>query len=270
LHRADLLPFGTFVERGIYEEHGFSAPLWLDRPEFLLKIDCSLAPAAVFAEPLSVCEKAVNEALVLQQARAGDDEWSIARPPRVLVTGLGPIAFAGVLAAVARGWPVTVVGRDAENSARARLAQDFGAEYFRQSEMEFTPTNVERDGYDLLLECTGSDEVMVLASQAIRALGVIVWLGSTRVPEARLLSVARMMRDGILRNHIHLGTVNSAVRDFRDALSHLARLQNTHASAVTRLFTARVPLTDALWHYEHREPQGIKTVVAYDADAVQR
>ena len=31
----------------------------------------------------------------------------------------------------------------------------------------------------------------------------------------------------------------------------------------TALFTARVKLADSLWHYEHRQPQGIKTVIEY-------
>jgi threonine dehydrogenase-like Zn-dependent dehydrogenase len=257
--RADLLAFGNFVERGIYLAHGFSPRYWLDRPEFLLKVESSLASVAVFAEPLSICEKAINEALVLQQARVDEEQWRVT-PPRVLVTGLGPIAFAGVIAAIARGWPVTVFGRDGEDTFRADLVRRFGATYSDDGAL-LTPGDVERDGFDLLLECTGSDDVMVHASQAIRSLGVIVWLGSTRVPEPRSLDVARMMRDGILRNHLHLGTVNSALRDFRDALAHLAQLQTTHPRELAALFTARVPLKDALWHYEHREPQGIKTVV---------
>ena len=104
--------------------------------------------------------------------------------------------------------------------------------------------------------------MMVEASQAVRSLGVIVWLGSTRTPEPHALPVAKMMRDGILRNHLHLGTVNSARRDFADALAHLAHMQMTHAAELAALFTARVSIRDSLWHYENREPQGIKTVVA--------
>ncbi len=262
--RADLLPFGTFVERGIYEADGFSPPQWLDRPEFLVRVEPSLASVAVFAEPLSICEKAINEALVLQRARLSDEHAWQATPPRVLVTGLGPIAFAGVIAAIARGWSVTVYGRDNEPAFRAELARRFGTTYTHSPAM-LTPPDVERDGFDLLLECTGSDEVMVTAAQAVRACGIIVWLGSTRVPVAKSLEVARLMRDGILRNHLHLGTVNSAPRDFHDALTHLAQLQHTHAAELAALFTARVPLgQDALWHYEHREPQGIKTIVTYE------
>lgn len=257
--RPDMLAFGQFVERGIYLAHGFSPRYWLDRPEHLLRVDPALAPVAVFAEPLSVCEKAVNEALLLQRARVAAQWWS-EPPPRVLVTGLGPIAFAGVIAAVARGWPVTVLGRDADTTFRAQLMQRFGAHYTSDAQ-HLARDDIEATGFDLLLECTGSDEVMVSAAQGVRSLGIIVWLGSTRSPQPRALDVSRLMRDGILRNHLHLGTVNSALRDFQDALAHLAQLQQTHAAELAALFTARVPMKDALWHYENREPQGIKTVV---------
>jgi threonine dehydrogenase-like Zn-dependent dehydrogenase len=260
--RADLLAFGNFVERGIYLADGFSPRYWLDRPEYLLPVAPSLAPVAVFAEPLSVCEKGINEATIVTTARAGEEHWT-ATAPRVLVTGLGPIAFAGAIAAIARGWPVTVSGRDADDTFRADLMRRFGAAYTCDADALFSPHDVERDGFDLLLECTGSDELMVAASGAVRSLGVIVWLGSTRVPEAKPLNVARMMRDGILRNHLHVGTVNSALRDFRDALAHLAQLQTTHAAELAALFTARVPMEEALWHYEQREPQGIKTVISH-------
>jgi threonine dehydrogenase-like Zn-dependent dehydrogenase len=257
--RADLLAFGTFVERGIYLSDGFSPKYWLDRPEHLLRVSLELAPVAVFAEPLSICEKGINEALVLQRARVEEAHW-VDPPPRVLVTGLGPIAFAGVIATVARGWPVTVFGRDADDTFRADLVRRFGATYTHDA-ARLAPANVEHEGFDLLLECTGSDAVMVAASQSVRSLGVIVWLGSTRTPEPHALPIERMMRDGILRNHLHLGTVNSARRDFADALAHLAQLQATHSAELAALFTARVSIQDSLWHYEHREPQGIKTVV---------
>lgn len=258
--RPDLLPFGTFVERGIYEAHGFSARWWLDRPEYLLPVPRALAPVAVFAEPQSICEKAINEAIVLQQARAGRDAWRDGAP-RVLVTGLGPIALAGVLASVARGWPVTVMGRDAPGTFRAQLVQRLGGAY--RLLPGAAPGDVEAEGFDLLLECTGSDEVLVAASAWVRSLGILVWLGSARLPQATSLELSRMMRDGILRNHLHLGTVNAAVRDFRDALAHLEQLQQTHAGALADLFTARVALSESLWHYERRQPQGIKTVVEY-------
>lgn len=41
-------------------------------------------------------------------------------------------------------------------------------------------------------------------------------------------------------------------------------LHDRDADAVAALITRRVRGEEALWHYEHREPQGIKTVVMYD------
>jgi threonine dehydrogenase-like Zn-dependent dehydrogenase len=260
--RVDFLPWGTYIERGIVAEHGFSFPWWHDRPEFLFRVPSDLAPWAVLTEPLAVSEKGVNEALVLQQARLGPETWT-EQPPRTLVTGPGPIGFAAVLAAVVRGWPTTLYGRDPPDSSRAQLARDLGAEYLPASETALRPAELEADGYDLVLECTGSEDVLLAAARAVRASGVIVWLGSSRHPQSKPNELAHAVRDGLLRNHIHLGCVNAAPRDFVDALGHLDQLRHTMPAPLRRLMTARISPGDALWHYENREPQGIKVVLDY-------
>jgi threonine dehydrogenase-like Zn-dependent dehydrogenase len=264
--RLDFLPFGTFTERGIYEEHGFSVPWFLDRPEHLYKVPPSIADVAVLTEPLAVAEKGTNEALLLQRARLGSEIWSADEPQRVLVTGQGPIGFAAVLAGVARGWTVTVAGRDDEGTFRSQLAQQLGADYWPLKQRDLAAgEDIEREGFDLVLECTGSDELTLAAATAMRSCGVMVWLGSSRVPEPRQHDVERLMRDGLLRNQLFVGSVNAAPRDFHDALAHLAWWRERDASSLQALITARVAPGDALGHYEHREPQGIKTVVEFAA-----
>jgi threonine dehydrogenase-like Zn-dependent dehydrogenase len=260
--RLDYLPLGAFTERGIWSEHGFSQPLWLDRPEHLYRVPAGIEDLAVFAEPLAVAEKGANEAHALQRARLGEACWSIDKP-RVLVTGMGPIGFAAVIACVARGWPVTMYGRDPDDSFRARLVREFGAEYLPQERIQFDHENVEASGVDLVLECTGSDEVMLAASQLMRSCGIMVWLGSTRLPRSKSHNVEKLMRDGLIRNHLFVGSVNAAPRDFKDALAHLAQLKPRYSKPLAALITARVRLEDSLWHYEHRQPQGIKTVIEY-------
>jgi threonine dehydrogenase-like Zn-dependent dehydrogenase len=183
--------------------------------------------------------------------------------PRVLVTGMGPIGFTAVLAAVARGWPVTMLGRDHSATFRASLVLPLGGRYQPMQSTNFEPADIERDGYDLCLECTGSDEVMLQAARLVRSCGVIVWLGSLRKPQPAVHNVQRLMRDGLVRNHLHIGCVNAAPRDFEDALAHLSQLKRTHAAELAALITARVAPADSLWHYTHRQPQGIKTVVVY-------
>jgi len=256
--RVDLLPFGAFTERGIVREHGFSQPLWIDRPEHLFRVPPEIADLAVLTEPLAVSEKGASEAAILQEARLGTP-WT----PRVLVTGMGPIGFTAVLASIARGWPVTMLGRDEPDTFRAKLVRRLGGAYQPLQASDITTGDVERDGYDLLLECTGSDTVMLQAASLIHSCGIIVWLGSSRTPQPTAVNLQRLMREGLLRNHIHLGCVNAAPRDFRDALAHLAALAKDRRAELAALITARVQPEESLWHYEHREPQGIKTVLIY-------
>lgn len=301
--RPDTLPFGVFTERGIVEEHGFSIPWWHDQPRHLFPAPADARPVTVLTEPLAVSEKGVNEALALQRGRMGAGCWpeaplaggrippavvqphsaaaqvaadagvavlyrtpprSLDLPPRVLVTGLGPIGFAAVLAARARGWPTSIFGRDEPDSFRADLARRLGARYVSLGHGWQAPADTERDGYDLVLECTGSDEVMLEASRSTASLGVIVWLGSTRVPQPAERNVQRLMRDGLLRNHLHVACVNAAARDFAQALEHLAAWYRTQPADTAALITDRTRPADSLWHYEHRRPQGVKTVLVYE------
>src|SRR5262249_36332410 len=152
-----------------------------------------------------VSEKGVNEAHVLTQSRLGKDAWTAADPPRVLVTGMGPIGFTALIAAVTRGWPVTMLGRDDAATFRAQLVEKLGGQYASLEITAKPPADIERDGFDLLMECTGSDAVMIEAARLVRSCGVIVWLGSNRVPQPTTMNVQRLMREGLLRNHIHLG-----------------------------------------------------------------
>jgi hypothetical protein len=92
----------------------------------------------------------------------------------------------------------------------------------------------------------------------------MVWLGSSRLPQPRPHNLDVLMRNAVLRNHVHVGTVNAAPRDFEAALKHLRQLRQTHQPELAALITQRVSLPDSLWHYRNRVPQGIKTVVTYD------
>jgi threonine dehydrogenase-like Zn-dependent dehydrogenase len=174
---------------------------------------------------------------------------------------MGPIGFAALAASVCRGWPTTLYGRDAPDSFRAQLVTSLGGVYLPAAEARFDQRDANADGFDLILECTGSDEVLIDAARALAARGVMAWLGSSRVPKPLKLNVAQLMRDAVVRNHIHIGCVNAAPRDFHDALAHLDQLRRQRPAALSSLITARVSPQEALEHYERRQPQGIKTVI---------
>jgi hypothetical protein len=105
--------------------------------------------------------------------------------------------------------------------------------------------------------------VLLAASLLLASCGVMVWLGSSRVPQARPHNVERLMRDSLLGNHLHLGCVNAAPRDFHSALATLTHFHRQRPADLAALVTARVAPDASLAHYEQRQPQGIKTVLMY-------
>jgi threonine dehydrogenase-like Zn-dependent dehydrogenase len=261
--RPDMLPPEQFTERGIIHQHGFSQPFWLDDPHYLLRVPPALADLAVFTEPQSVAEKAVNEAILVQQARLDSSLWQ-SQPPRVLVTGMGSIGFAGVVAAVCRNWPVTMYGRDPADSPRVQLCQQLGAKYLNQQQVDLGSLP-EPQRFDLILECTGADVVLMAASHALAHCGAMVWLGAARTDHERVHNLDALMRRSLMGNHLHLGSVNSAPRDFDDALRHLPQLQQENPTAAAGLITRRAAIDSALDHFTQREPRSIKTVFMYEA-----
>jgi threonine dehydrogenase-like Zn-dependent dehydrogenase len=261
--RPDLAKWGEFVERGIVLAHGFSSPFWVDQPGHLVRVPESLAGVAVLTEPQAVAEKAANEAAKIQSARL-DLDWE-ASSPRVLVLGLGPIGFACVLAGLGRGWPVTIMGRDSPDSFRASLAREFGASYQRIQADTFPSSLDAPEGpYDLILECTGSESLLATAAPLLASCGAAVWLAANRQPRPTETELAKMMRLGIIRNHLHLGSVNAAPRDIDQALRRLEQFLHSHPAALKSLITKRVAPRDSLEDFVRREPQGVKVVVEFD------
>lgn len=260
--RVDMLAVGEFTERGIFDEHGFSIPYWLDEPRYLFRVPPDLATSAVLTEPLAVAAKGINEASVLQTARLGERVW-LEHPPKVLVTGMGPIAFAALLMSRARGWQTAMLGRDDPSSPRVQVLREWGGEYLRQGAVNLDLEDPERDGFDLILECTGSEEVILSAGPILRSCGVMVWLGSRRDPKEQPQNFGRFVRDGLIRNNLFLGCVNAAPRDFAEALARLAEWNVSCPELVARVITARVSLDEGLAHLAERPKHSIKTVVTY-------
>jgi len=93
--------------------------------------------------------------------------------------------------------------------------------------------------------------------------GVAVWLGASRNPRPQPHNLARMMRHGVVRNHLHVGSVNAAPRDFADAVTHLHQFLINRPDAIRRLITSKVTFDQSLTHFTNRQPQAIKVVVDY-------
>ena len=129
--RSDMCQTGEYRERGIRGLDGYQTEYVADSERHVVRVPSALAPVGVLIEPLSIVEKAIDEALRLQIVRRPDaatmPDWIVGR--RCLVAGLGPVGLLAAMVLVLRG--ARVYGLDVVDATTARPAwlRELGGEY---------------------------------------------------------------------------------------------------------------------------------------------
>lgn len=105
MHRSDMCLTGDYTERGIRGADGYQAQFVVDNEEYVVRVPAELELVGVLTEPLSIGEKAIQDAVRVQSVRRPDSlatpEWLSGR--RCLVAGLGPVGLLAALALRLRG-----------------------------------------------------------------------------------------------------------------------------------------------------------------------
>ncbi|MDM4761555.1 alcohol dehydrogenase catalytic domain-containing protein [Galbitalea sp. SE-J8] len=195
--------------------------------------------AAVFVEPIAVALWALRRG----RMRKGD---------RVLVLGAGSLGRSVVLAAAAAGAAVTVADR---SPARRHLAAALGADS-SLSPHDLRGVAGTRGAPDLVIDTTGSSELISIAAEVVRPAGLIVVVGISE--DALDVPVADFSR----RELAVVGARNS-VGMFPAAID----LVRSHAAALVNTIQLRVPLegaSDALLAVAGRTIHGRALVVVSD------
>jgi threonine dehydrogenase-like Zn-dependent dehydrogenase len=194
--RRDLCLSGTCTERGIFGAHGYFAEFAVDAAADLVSVPASIARYAVLIEPLSVVEKAVSTALRLHRGGA----------ETALVVGAGAIGLLTVLVLRCRGLRATVHSIEPQDSPRARLVENAGAEY----RTKVLPKS------DIVIEAAGAAEAAMKGLMALAPLGVMIVLGAAASDREFPLV------DLIVNNQVVAGSVNAGPEHFRQAAADLA------------------------------------------------
>ena len=179
MERSDMCLSGGFRERGIWGLDGYQAELVVDSERYAVRVPPELEDTGVLTEPLSVAEKAVDEAVRIQTSRL---PGSAARPywlhgRRCLVAGLGPI---GLLAAVSlrlRGAAVYGLDIVDQESMRPRWLAHIGGTYIDARKV--SPQSVQKTlgGMELIFEATGVAAIELNLLDALDTNGIYVLTG---------------------------------------------------------------------------------------------
>src|SRR5689334_17784129 len=131
MNRSDMCQTGLYAERGIWGLDGYQTEFVVDREAFAVRVAPELEAVGVLAEPFSVAEKAISEAVHLQLTRLPDMATSLdwLSGKRCLVAGLGPIGLLAALSLRLRHADVTGLDVVDADTARPRWLDRIGGHY---------------------------------------------------------------------------------------------------------------------------------------------
>ena len=249
----DMCCEGGYQERGIIGSHGFMAEYYVESPQWLNKIPGNMADIGVLLEPMSVVEKGVDHAFLIQQRF----EW---KPKTALVLGAGPIGLLAAAILRARGLETHVVGREAETNNRARLATKVGATYHSVANQTLFDVKKEMPPIDIAIEATGAAGVAFDAMQIIGRNGVLCLLSLTGGSTMSNQPIEKINQQMVLGNQVVFGSVNASPRHFAMGLKDFAVIEKKWPGVLRQLITTRLPWNEYQRWFAQRG-SGIKTTL---------
>ncbi|MBA2302822.1 MAG: glucose 1-dehydrogenase [Acidobacteria bacterium] len=249
----DCCSSGNYEERGIMRRHGFMAEYYVEHPQYLTRLPAAVEPFAVLLEPMSVVEKGIDHAFLLQRRLVWNAKLA-------LVLGAGPVGLLGAAALRARGLRTVVVGREPAGDLRARIATQLGAEYVSVENGSVLDLPREIGRPDLVLEATGSARVVFDAMQILGPNGVLCLLSVTGGTGTNEEPIDRINRQLVLGNQAVFGSVNANSRHFAKGVEDFVRIEEMAPGAMSRLLTNAIPWQDFKTWFTRRG-SGIKSTL---------
>jgi glucose 1-dehydrogenase len=263
--RPDMCLTGRYKERGIWGLDGYQAEQVVDSAQFLVPVPADLGDLGVLTEPLSVAEKAIDEATRLQVTRLpganSPEPWPAKR--RCLVAGLGPIGLLAAMVLRLRG--ADVVGLDvvSPDSPRPRWLTSIGGAYVVAAQGALAQI-ASGEPIQLLVEAAGVASLEFDLLGALGIGGVYVLTGLPGGDRSLTIDAAALVRRLVLGNQIMVGSVNASHEHFVTAVDDLRRARDRWGAGVLGgLITHRHPYADVADALRQHPPDEIKTVIEW-------
>ena len=267
MNRPDMCQTGEYSERGIWGLDGYQTEYVVDKEQYVVRVPADLEAVGVLCEPLSVAEKAIDEAVRLQAARLPDApatlDWLYQRP--CLVAGLGPIGLLAALVLRLRG--ATVFGLDVVDaeSARPRWLEHIGGQYIDGRQVAADQVDDHFGRIDLIFESTGVAALEFNLLDALAPNGVYMLTGIPGGDRPVEIQGAELIRSLVLKNQAMAGSVNAARDHYQMAVEDLAHAHLLWGEHVAQLITHHHPYTDFDVALHSHTADEIKAVIEWNS-----
>ncbi len=260
--RSDMCETGKYRERGIRGLDGYQTEYVVDSEQYVVRVPAELAAVGVLIEPLSIVEKAIDEALRLQIVRRPDaattPDWIVGR--RCLVAGLGPVGLLAAMVLALRG--AKVYGLDVMDAAtvRPQWLGGVGGEYIDGRRVPADRVEAVVGPMEVIVEATGVAALEFNLLDALALNGAYVLTGIPGGNRPLQISGAELVRQLVLDNQVMVGSVNAATGHFQMAVDDLRLGQLRWPGHLPALIT-HYPSSRFGELVGHAEPDAIKEVI---------
>lgn len=231
----DMCSSGLYSERGIMRRHGFMAEFYVELPRYLHKIPPDIRDVGVLLEPMSVVEKGIDQAFRLQRRMK---TWT---PRFGMALGAGPIGLLAAAVMRVRGLRTVVIGREAPTDTRAQIATALGAEYMCVADRTIRDVVKDVGEPGLVMEATGSAQVVFDAMEILDRNGVLCLLSVTSGNTVQPEPIAAINQRVVLGNQVIFGSVNANPRHFTAGVRDLVAIEQAWPGILKRLLTNPMP-----------------------------
>lgn len=269
MDRSDMCQTGKYKERGIKGLDGYQTEYAVDPEQYVVHVPEELAPLGVLAEPLSIVEKAIDEALRIQVVRRPDaaitPDWLFGC--RCLVAGMGPVGLLAAMTLRVRG--ANVYGLDIvdPSTARPQWLNTIGGHYIDGRTVPADKVPQAVGPMDLIVEATGIASLEFNLLDALALNGVYVLTGIPGGNRPLEIAGAELVRELVLDNQVMLGSVNAARGHFQMGVDHLAHARLRWGAHLEKLITQRYSADKFEEAFARHSPDSIKQVVEWSAAA---
>jgi threonine dehydrogenase-like Zn-dependent dehydrogenase len=267
MNRSDMCQTGEYAERGIWGLDGYQTEFAVDKEQYIVRVPAELENVGVLAEPLSVAEKAIDEALRLQSARLPDAsaslDWLNDRP--CLVAGLGPIGLLAALVLRLRGAQVYGLDVVDADSARPKWLEYIGGRYIDGRRVPADQVDDRLGRIDLIFEATGVAPLEFNLLDALAPNGVYVLTGIPGGDRPVNIQGAELIRGLVLKNQVMFGSVNAARDHFQLAVDDLTHANLRWGDHISKLITHHHPYTDFDDALHNHTADEIKAVIEWNS-----
>ena len=263
----DFCSTGDFTERGIKGEHGFMAEYVVDHERYLHIVPPELRAVAVLTEPLTIAEKAANQARQILRRlpwlHLDLQEEARRLNPAAVILGAGPVGLLGALTLLVKGYKTFVYARSPAPNPSSDIVEAIGGKYYSRGEISMEAQKELFGHIDLVYEATG---VSRLAFEVLKLLGPNSMFIFTGVPSLKApieIDADLLMHNIVLKNQIIFGTVNASPEDFDAAIKDIGVFNRRWPHALSAFITSRRPPEEAPGLLQSRV-DGIKNVITFD------